>query len=81
MLLNLCNYWPKFYVNLQAAILVTVGYSYIGAQGDINIWNPKVESPDEFTTAQIWLKNGPGDAFESVESGWVVSFEASFVNE
>ncbi|TQD80131.1 hypothetical protein C1H46_034338 [Malus baccata] len=58
---------------IQAAILVTVGYSYIGAQGDINIWNPKVESPDEFTTAQIWLKNGPGDAFESVESGWVVN--------
>ncbi|KAM1573050.1 hypothetical protein ACFXTI_043079 [Malus domestica] len=60
-------------VNRSAAILVTVGYSYIGAQGDINIWNPKVESPDEFTTAQIWLKNGPGDAFESVESGWVVN--------
>ncbi|KAB2627768.1 hypothetical protein D8674_032563 [Pyrus ussuriensis x Pyrus communis] len=60
-------------VNRSAAILVTVGYSYIGAQGDINIWNPKVESPDEFTTAQIWLKNGPGNAFESVESGWVVN--------
>ncbi|XP_048444563.1 uncharacterized protein LOC103929669 [Pyrus x bretschneideri] len=58
---------------IPAAILVTVGYSYIGAQGDINIWNPKVESPDEFTTAQIWLKNGPGNAFESVESGWVVN--------
>lgn len=59
------------YEHLQAAILVTTGYSYIGAQGDINIWNPKVESPDEFTTAQIWLKNGPGNAFESVsQAGW-----------
>lgn len=58
---------------LQSAVLITTGYSYIGAQGDINIWNPRVESPDEFTTAQIWLKGGPGDAFESVESGWVVS--------
>ncbi|XP_048446396.1 uncharacterized protein LOC108867771 [Pyrus x bretschneideri] len=56
-----------------AAILITVGYSYTGAHGDINIWNPRVQSPDEFTTAQIWLKNGPGDAFESVESGWVVN--------
>ncbi|XP_062021427.1 protein neprosin-like [Rosa rugosa] len=51
-------------INCSAAILVTTGYSYIGAQGDINIWNPKVESPDEYTTAQIWLKNGPGNAFK-----------------
>ncbi|CAN6682350.1 unnamed protein product [Malus baccata var. baccata] len=60
-------------INRSAAILITVVYSYTGAQGDINIWNPRVQSPDEFTTAQIWLKNGPGDAFESVESGWVVN--------
>ncbi|XP_050365690.1 uncharacterized protein LOC126784254 [Argentina anserina] len=60
-------------INRSAAILVTTGYSYIGAQGDINIWNPKVESPDEYTTAQIWLRNGPGNDFESVESGWMVN--------
>ncbi|KAI5354263.1 hypothetical protein L3X38_007158 [Prunus dulcis] len=60
-------------VNRSAAILLTTGYNYIGAQGDINIWTPRVDSPDEFTTAQIWLKNGPGEAFESVESGWVVN--------
>ncbi|PQM38381.1 uncharacterized protein Pyn_20311 [Prunus yedoensis var. nudiflora] len=59
-------------VNRSAAILLTTGYNIIGAQGDINIWTPRVESPDEFTTAQIWLKNGPGEAFESVEAGWVV---------
>ncbi|KAB2072104.1 hypothetical protein ERO13_A08G249100v2 [Gossypium hirsutum] len=58
---------------IQAATLVTVGYNYIGAKADINVWNPNVESEDEFTTAQIWLKAGPGDNFESLESGWMVN--------
>ncbi|KAH9799844.1 AslB [Citrus sinensis] len=60
-------------VDRSAAVLVTVGFNYIGAQGDINVWNPRVESPDDYTTAQIWLKGGPGDNFESVEGGWVVN--------
>lgn len=62
----------------QAAVLVTTGYNYIGASGDINIWNPYVDSTDDYTTAQIWLKGGPGDNFESIEAGWVVSAYASF---
>ncbi|KAI9191618.1 hypothetical protein LWI28_010909 [Acer negundo] len=57
----------------QSAIQVTVGYNYIGAQGDINVWNPTVDLPDDYTTGQIWLKAGPGDNFESVEAGWVVN--------
>ncbi|MBA0737676.1 hypothetical protein Gogos_011129, partial [Gossypium gossypioides] len=57
-------------VNRSAATLVTVGYNYIGAKADINVWTPNVEAQDEYTTAQIWLKAGPGDNFESIESGW-----------
>ncbi|GMI83888.1 hypothetical protein like AT5G25950 [Hibiscus trionum] len=60
-------------VNRSGATLVTVGFNYIGAKGDINVWNPNVESADEFTTAQIWVKGGPGDDFESLESGWTVN--------
>jgi len=56
----------------QQAILLTAGYHYIGASGDINVWNPNVDLPDDFTTAQIWLLAGPGNKFESVESGWMV---------
>jgi len=52
---------------------VTMGYNYIGAQADINVWNPKVPEPNEFTTAQIWLKNDNHPYFESVEAGWMVS--------
>lgn len=56
----------------QAAVLLTVGYNYIGAQANINVWCPNVESTEDYTTAQIWLKGGPGENFESVESGWMV---------
>lgn len=59
-------------MNLQSATLVTVGYNYIGASADINVWKPYVQRPDEYTTAQIWLQAGPGNNFESVEAGWVV---------
>ncbi|XP_019057808.1 PREDICTED: uncharacterized protein LOC104811316 [Tarenaya hassleriana] len=54
------------------AFLTAVGYNYIGSQSDINVWNPKIESGD-FSSGQIWMQNGPGDAFESVEAGWVVN--------
>ncbi|KAB2072105.1 hypothetical protein ES319_A08G268900v1 [Gossypium barbadense] len=59
-------------VNRSAAILVKVGANYTGAKANINVWNPNVESED-FTTAQVWLKAGPNDNFESIESGWTVN--------
>ncbi|OVA08513.1 protein of unknown function DUF239 [Macleaya cordata] len=57
----------------EAAFLITQGYHYIGAFGEVNVWNPYVEAADEYTTAQIWLVNGPRSAFESVEAGWMVN--------
>ncbi|XP_020212824.1 uncharacterized protein LOC109797254 [Cajanus cajan] len=65
----------KIYVpeNRSAAYLVTMGYNYIGAEADINVWNPRVQLPGDFTTAQIWLKTGNGPDFESIESGWTVN--------
>lgn len=66
-------------MNTQAALLVTVGYNYIGAQGDINLWNPRVTSPDEYSTAQIWLKNGLAESFESIEAGWMVIIISHYV--
>ncbi|KAK4853030.1 hypothetical protein QYF36_002564 [Acer negundo] len=60
-------------INRSSAILITVGYNYFGSHGDINLWNPVVDLPDGYTTAQIWLKAGPTDNFESVEAGWVVN--------
>ncbi|XP_062158668.1 protein neprosin-like [Alnus glutinosa] len=51
------------------AFLITSGYNYIGARGDVNVWSPRVESRDDYTTGQIWLKHG----LESVEAGWMVN--------
>lgn len=58
-----------------------MGYNYIGAQADINVWNPKVDLPDDFTTAQIWLKAGNGLDFESVEAGWMVSTHTTSISK
>jgi hypothetical protein len=57
----------------QVAILLTAGYSYSGVKGDIKVWNPRVESDNEYSTSQVSLKSGPYYDFESVEAGWAVS--------
>ncbi|XP_050264796.1 uncharacterized protein LOC126708858 isoform X1 [Quercus robur] len=46
--------------------------NYIGAGGDINLWDPLVESYDEISSAQISLKSGFVENFESIEAGWMV---------
>jgi len=58
---------------MQDAHLVTLGFNYIGAEANINIWNPNVEQPEDFTTAQMWLKTNNGENFGSIEAGWMVS--------
>lgn len=64
---------------MQKSSLITVGYNYIGAEANINVWNPRVDLPNDFTTAQIWLKAGNGPQFfQSVEAGWMVSLHSLF---
>ncbi|XP_057958584.1 protein neprosin-like [Malania oleifera] len=60
-------------INHSLAVLLTEGYSYSGAKGDIKVWNPYVESDDEYSTSQVCLKNGPYYDYESIESGWAVN--------
>ncbi|CAL5204835.1 unnamed protein product [Lathyrus oleraceus] len=68
---------PNDEVNLKNrsdAYLMTYAHHFNGAQANINVWNPRVDKPEDFTTAQMWLKAGYGrDNFESVESGWIVN--------
>ncbi|GMY28822.1 hypothetical protein FCV25MIE_24064 [Fagus crenata] len=59
--------------NYSAAYLITTEGNYIGARGNINLWNPEVEYSDEYTTGQIWLTSGLVDNFESIEAGWMVN--------
>lgn len=46
---------------------------FSGAKGDIKVWNPRVESDDEYSTSRVSLESGPYYDFESIESGWAVS--------
>ncbi|XP_040995979.1 uncharacterized protein LOC121242140 [Juglans microcarpa x Juglans regia] len=46
------------------------GYIYLGAKGDIKVWNPYVESDDEYSTSEVRLLSGPNNDFESIEAGW-----------
>ncbi|KAL6528770.1 hypothetical protein OROMI_028946 [Orobanche minor] len=59
--------------NHSLAILHTEGYAYLGGKGDIRVWNPSVESDDEYSTSQVALKSGPYYDFEAIESGWAVN--------
>ncbi|XP_075650922.1 protein neprosin-like [Castanea sativa] len=74
---NTSNDESKFFECFPApehsyANLYAVGNNFIGARGDINLWNPLVESYDEITSAQISLKSGFVENFESIEAGWML---------
>lgn len=60
-------------VNLSSAMLVATVYHFVGSRASLNVWNPRVASPDEYTTSQIWLLGGGRDDYESVEAGWMVN--------
>ncbi|XP_018482156.1 uncharacterized protein LOC108853209 isoform X1 [Raphanus sativus] len=55
------------------AILIALGYNYVGAQSDINVWNPPGVQYNDYSSAQIWLLAGLSDQFETIEAGWVVN--------
>ncbi|ESQ32130.1 hypothetical protein EUTSA_v10005563mg [Eutrema salsugineum] len=55
------------------AILLALGFNYVGAQSDINVWNPPRVQPHDYSSAQIWLLSGLSDKLESIEAGWVVN--------
>ncbi|KAJ0028314.1 hypothetical protein Pint_36146 [Pistacia integerrima] len=53
--------------------LATVnGEKYYGARGSINVWNPKVQDPSEFSLSQIWLVGSSTTNVTTIEVGWQV---------
>nr|ABE66180.1 hypothetical protein At5g25960 [Arabidopsis thaliana] len=52
---------------------MALGYNFIGAQSDINVWNPPRVQASDYSSAQIWLLGGLSDTFESIEAGWAVN--------
>ncbi|XP_060217849.1 protein neprosin-like [Lycium barbarum] len=58
----------------QHAIAYVEGDKYYGAKATINVWEPKIQQPNEFSLSQIWLLGGSFDSdLNSIEAGWQVS--------
>ncbi|KAL0847549.1 hypothetical protein Bca101_020795 [Brassica carinata] len=58
---------------IQEAIIVALGFNFVGAQSDINIWNPPGVQAGDYSSAQISLLGGISNSFESIEAGWMVN--------
>ncbi|XP_019084700.1 PREDICTED: uncharacterized protein LOC104706913 [Camelina sativa] len=58
---------------IPEAVLIALGYNYLGAQSDINVWNPPRVQASDYSSSQIWLLGGLSDTFESIEAGWAVN--------
>ncbi|XP_072983294.1 protein neprosin-like [Typha latifolia] len=56
----------------EYGVIIGAGYSYLGAKANLNVWNPYVEVTGEYSSSQIWLRNGPWDNADSIEAGWIV---------
>ncbi|XP_010923383.1 protein neprosin isoform X1 [Elaeis guineensis] len=56
----------------EYAIIYTKGDVFYGAKGTINVWNPKVQEQDEYSTSQIWVIGGPREYLNAIEAGWHV---------
>ncbi|CAI0392078.1 unnamed protein product, partial [Linum tenue] len=59
---------PTGHEFVQASIF---GGNYYGATANINVWSPKVEGDNEFSTAQLWVYAGP--EVNVIEFGWMVT--------
>ncbi|KAJ6299698.1 hypothetical protein OIU76_020638 [Salix suchowensis] len=58
----------------QHAIVYVEGDKYYGAKATINVWEPKIQQPNEFSLSQIWILGGTfGQDLNSIEAGWQVS--------
>ncbi|KAK8933633.1 hypothetical protein KSP39_PZI015370 [Platanthera zijinensis] len=58
----------------QHAIVYTEGDKYYGAKATINVWEPNIQQPNEFSLSQLWILGGSfGQDLNSIEAGWQVS--------
>jgi hypothetical protein len=63
-------------VDFQHAISYVQGEKYYGAKATINVWDPKIEQPNEFSLSQLWILGGSfGEDLNSIEAGWQVTLK------
>ena len=73
VILSLSLSHSPFFFDEQHAIAYVEGDKYYGAKATINVWNPKIQQPNEFSLSQFWILGGPlGGDFNSIEAGWQV---------
>ncbi|CAL9168577.1 unnamed protein product, partial [Musa hybrid cultivar] len=53
--------------------LLATGDDILGAKAIINLRNPSVQQDSEYSSAKIWLGNGPTDRSNNIEAGWMVN--------
>uniref|UniRef100_A0A5B7AS45 Neprosin PEP catalytic domain-containing protein n=1 Tax=Davidia involucrata TaxID=16924 RepID=A0A5B7AS45_DAVIN len=60
----------------EHAIAYVEGDKYYGAKATMNVWDPKIEQPSEFSLSQLWILGGSfAQDLNSIEAGWQVSLE------
>ncbi|CAL5398356.1 unnamed protein product [Camellia sinensis] len=58
----------------QHAIAYVEGDKYYGAKGTMNVWEPRIDQPNEFSLSQLWILGGSfASDLNSIEAGWQVS--------
>ncbi|KAJ4872223.1 hypothetical protein Rs2_46110 [Raphanus sativus] len=68
----------KLKLNFQRGNTYAVGYvrdlPIYGAKATLSVWNPVVESEDDFSLAQIWVTSGSyeNNDLNTLETGWQV---------
>lgn len=72
--LLICKYIVFPSLECQHGIVYVEGDKYYGAKATINVWEPKIQQPNEFSLSQIWILGGTfGQDLNSIEAGWQVS--------
>ncbi|XP_010940141.2 protein neprosin [Elaeis guineensis] len=58
----------------EHAVGYVLGDQYFGAKASLNVWEPRVISPSEFSLSQIWVISGSfGNDLNTIEAGWQIS--------
>ncbi|KAA8520314.1 hypothetical protein F0562_014570 [Nyssa sinensis] len=58
----------------QHAIAYVEGDKYYGTKATMNVWEPRIQQPNEFSLSQLWILGGYfGQDLNSIEAGWQVS--------
>ncbi|KAL0792391.1 hypothetical protein Bca101_063768 [Brassica carinata] len=58
--------------NRSEAMFFAVGSNYLGAQSNINVWNPPGVQKSDYSSAQMWLLAGDqSEMSEIIEAGWM----------